>query len=142
MIEKCPVYYIGVDIGSVSTKLVVLNESKSIVSGLCLPTAGNPSRALETGLLKIQSDIESSREIGAVCVTGSGRKLAGELLGADIVKNEITCQAVSAISLEPKVQTIIEIGGQDSKLIVIRNRLVVDFGMNTVCAAGTGSFLD
>lgn len=142
MIESGSVYYMGVDIGSVSTKLVILNEGKNMVSGFCLPTAGNPAKALEAGLLKIQASVEPSREIGAVGVTGSGRKLAGELLGADIVKNEITCQAVSAIGLQPKVQTIIEIGGQDSKLIVIRNGLVVDFGMNTVCAAGTGSFLD
>jgi len=63
-------------------------------------------------------------------------------LSADVVKNEITAQAVSALHFVPDVKTVIEIGGQDSKMLVIRGGLVSQFGMNTVCAAGTGSFLD
>jgi len=74
--------------------------------------------------------------------TGSARRLAGELVGADIVKNEITAHAIAAIHLVPDVQTVIEIGGQDSKIVIIRNQVAVDFAMNTICAAGTGSFLD
>ncbi|MDD2471834.1 MAG: acyl-CoA dehydratase activase [Dehalococcoidales bacterium] len=135
-------FYMGVDIGSVSTKLVILDDKKRVVAGCCLPTAGNPANALRKGLLRVQSDIQPSDELAGVAVTGSGRKLAGELIGADIIKNEITCQAVSALHTDRNVQTVIEIGGQDSKLIVVREGLVVDFGMNTVCAAGTGSFLD
>jgi predicted CoA-substrate-specific enzyme activase len=64
------------------------------------------------------------------------------IVGADVVKNEITAHAVAAINRMPEVRTILEIGGQDSKLILIRDGVVVDFSMNTVCAAGTGSFLE
>ena len=79
------------------------------------------------------------RGVGA---TGSGRHLAGLMLGADIVKNEITAHAVAALRDVPEARTVLEIGGQDSKLIILREGVVVDFAMNTVCAAGTGSFLD
>ena len=74
--------------------------------------------------------------------TGSGRFITGILAGADVIKNEITAHALAAIHCDPQVQTVLEIGGQDSKGIIIRNGTVVDFDMNTVCAAGTGSFLD
>ncbi|MBA7712787.1 hypothetical protein ES703_121777 [subsurface metagenome] len=77
-----------------------------------------------------------------MAATGSARYLAGVVIGADLVKNEITSHAVAALLYFPEVQTIIEIGGQDSKIIIIRDGIVTDFGMNTVCAAGTGSFLD
>ena len=81
-------------------------------------------------------------EIMSVGTTGSGRNLAGALVGADVIKNEITAHAVAASSVIPDVQTILEIGGQDSKIIILRDGIVTDFAMNTVCAAGTGSFLD
>lgn len=77
-----------------------------------------------------------------VGTTGSGRRLAGVLVGADVVRNEITAHAVAAMNQDAKVQTVLEIGGQDSKIIILRNGVVSDFAMNTVCAAGTGSFLD
>ncbi len=64
------------------------------------------------------------------------------MIGADIVKNEITAHALASLHYHPDIQTIIEIGGQDSKIIIIRDGVAVDFAMNTVCAAGTGSFLD
>ncbi len=80
--------------------------------------------------------------IRGVATTGSARYLAGVILGADLVKNEITTHAVAALFRIPEVQTVVEIGGQDSKIIVIRDGVVTDFAMNTVCAAGTGSFLD
>ena len=81
-------------------------------------------------------------EIAGVGVTGSGRQLIGYVLGADIIKNEITAHAAATTFYYPEVGTIFEIGGQDSKLIIIKNGIPVDFAMNTVCAAGTGSFLD
>ncbi len=81
-------------------------------------------------------------EICGVGATGSARNLAGVIVGADVVKNEITAHAVAASTVNPKVQTVLEIGGQDSKIIILRDGVVVDFAMNTVCAAGTGSFLD
>jgi predicted CoA-substrate-specific enzyme activase len=80
--------------------------------------------------------------MAGVATTGSARQLAGVLVGADIIKNEITSHALAALRLFPPVQTVVEIGGQDSKIIIIRQGAVVDFAMNTVCAAGTGSFLD
>jgi predicted CoA-substrate-specific enzyme activase len=80
--------------------------------------------------------------IAGAGTTGSGRYLAGAIIGADIVKNEITAHAVAARLEVPEVQTILEIGGQDSKIIILRQGVVIDFAMNTVCAAGTGSFLD
>ena len=84
----------------------------------------------------------SKDKIIAVGATGSGRQLAGVLVGADVVKNEITAHAVAASHLVPGVRTILEIGGQDSKIILLKNGVACDFAMNTVCAAGTGSFLD
>jgi predicted CoA-substrate-specific enzyme activase len=68
--------------------------------------------------------------------------LTSVLVGADAVKNEITAHAVAALHLVPNVCTVLEIGGQDSKIIIMRDGVVVDFAMNTVCAAGTGAFLD
>ncbi|MDX9986347.1 MAG: acyl-CoA dehydratase activase, partial [Dehalococcoidales bacterium] len=133
--------YMGVDIGSVSTKLAIVDNQGHMKAGCCLPTAGNPTKALKEALDQIRTVLPSDKLAG-VAVTGSGRKLASELLGADIIKNEITCQAIAALRTDRNVQTVVEIGGQDSKLIIIRNGLVADFGMNTVCAAGTGSFLD
>ena len=77
----------------------------------------------------------------AVGVTGSGRYLIGSLVGADLIKNEITAQTRAAADID-KDADIIEIGGQDSKLVIKRNGVVVDYQMNKACAAGTGSFID
>jgi len=98
--------------------------------------------AVQRGLRQIRQQLPPGAEILGVAATGSARHLAGAIVGADLVKNEITCQAVAAIHHVPEVQTVIEIGGQDSKIIIVRDGMVIDFGMNTVCAAGTGSFLD
>ena len=134
--------YLGIDVGSVTTKLVALDVADELVAGLYLPTAGAPVAAMQQGLRQIQRELPADVEIRGVAATGSARYLAGAVIGADLIKNEITCQAVAAVHAIPGVQTVIEIGGQDSKLILIRDGVVVDFGMNTVCAAGTGSFLD
>lgn len=133
--------YLGIDVGSVSTNLVLINSQGTLVKKLYLRSQGNPVGSVQRGLIKITKDIKGT-EIAALGTTGSGRLLIGKLLGADLVKNEITCHAVACLNLVPGVQTIIEIGGQDSKLILIRDGIVKDFAMNTVCAAGTGSFLD
>jgi predicted CoA-substrate-specific enzyme activase len=133
--------FLGIDVGSVSTNLVLINTQGELVKKLYLRSQGNPVGSVQRGLLQIIKDIKDL-EIAAVGTTGSGRQLIGKLLGADLIKNEITAHAVACLNLEPEVQTIIEIGGQDSKLIIIRDGVVKDFAMNTVCAAGTGSFLD
>lgn len=135
-------YFLGVDVGSVSTNIVLLNDEGTIAESMYLRTQGRPMQTIQEGMRDLRNRIGSSAEILGVGTTGSARHLAATLLGADVVKNEITAHAVAASRIEPKVQTIFEIGGQDSKIILIRNGVVVDFAMNTVCAAGTGSFLD
>ncbi len=135
--------FLGIDVGSVSTNIVLLNDHKEVLISLYLRTKGNPIKAVQDGLQDISVQLAGTGiDIAGVATTGSARRLAGVVVGADTVKNEITSHAVAAIFVQPEVQTVIEIGGQDSKLIIIRNGVVVDFAMNTVCAAGTGSFLD
>ncbi len=135
-------YYLGVDVGSVSTNLVVMDRDCSIVEKLYLKTSGHPVDTLKNGLKILAGQFGSNIGIKAAGATGSGRQLAGMLIGADVIKNEITAHAIAAHVAEPKVRTILEIGGQDSKIIFLKNGIVYDFAMNTVCAAGTGSFLD
>lgn len=132
-------YYLGLDVGSVSTNLVLLDERGQVAKELYLRTEGKPLVAIQKGLEELAG---GNPEILGAGTTGSGRKLAGVLVGADVVKNEITAHAVAASSQVPSVRTVLEIGGQDSKLIILRDGIVTDFAMNTVCAAGTGSFLD
>ncbi|QTL98477.1 2-hydroxyglutaryl-CoA dehydratase [Iocasia frigidifontis] len=136
-----PRYYLGVDVGSVSTDIAVLDSSMKIVDKIYLRTKGQPLKVISEGINQLQDKYDNS-EIGAVGTTGSGRNLAGVILGADVIKNEITTHAVAAVHMIPDVKTVLEIGGQDSKIIIIRDGVAVDFAMNSVCAAGTGSFLD
>ncbi len=132
--------YLGIDVGSVSTNLAVIDENSKVKEKIYLRTNGQPIDAVQKGLNKLKE--ARDLEIKGVGTTGSARKLAGVIVGADIVKNEITAHAVAASNVVSDVQTILEIGGQDSKLTILRDGVVVDFAMNTVCAAGTGSFLD
>jgi len=135
--------YFGVDIGSVSSNFVLMDQYCNIKRKIYLRTQGNPVKAVREGYAMVKDDMKKHNlNIKGVGTTGSGRHLAAVLLGADVVKNEITAHAVAASYLYPDVRTIIEIGGQDSKIIILRNNIVNDFAMNTVCAAGTGSFLD
>ncbi len=132
----------GIDVGSVTTKLAVLGEDDELVTHIYLLTQGKPVETVQQGLKQIKQQLPEDVDICGVATTGSARYLAGVIVGADLVKNEITSQAVATLQCIPEVQTIIEIGGQDSKIIIIRDGVITDFGMNTVCAAGTGSFLD
>lgn len=134
--------YLGIDVGSVTTKFAVLDRNDELIASLYGPTEGKPVAMVQQGLQRIGRQLPAEAEIMGVATTGSARYLAGAIIGADLVKNEITCQAVAALHHLPGVQTIIEIGGQDSKIIIVREGMIADFGMNTVCAAGTGSFLD
>ncbi|MCL6591520.1 MAG: acyl-CoA dehydratase activase [Firmicutes bacterium] len=133
--------YLGIDVGSVSTNIVAMNEAGAVLSSQYIRTNGQPLECVKAGLREVGREFKNSDVIG-VGATGSGRQLAGIITGADIVKNEITAHATAAIDFYPQVRTVFEIGGQDSKIILIKNRMIVDFAMNTVCAAGTGSFLD
>lgn len=134
--------YLGVDVGSVTTKFVLIDQEKTILSSCYLKTSGDPIEAIKDGLRSIQAHFPQNAQVRSVGTTGSARHLAGVVVGADIVKNEITAHAVAAITRVPEVRTVFEIGGQDSKLIIIRDGVVEDFAMNTICAAGTGSFLE
>ena len=134
--------YLGVDVGSISTNLVVIDEERNVLAKRYLMTEGRPLEAVKRGLGEIGAEVGEWIEVLGVGTTGSGRYLTGDYIGADIVRNEITAQAVAAISLDPEVDTIFEIGGQDSKYISIDDGVIVDFEMNKACAAGTGSFLE
>ena len=134
--------YLGIDVGSVTTKFAVLDKDNGLVTTLYLLTQGKPVEMVQQGLKQIGQQLPVDAEICGVATTGSARYLAGAIIGADLVKNEITSHAVATLFYVPDVRTVIEIGGQDSKLIIIRDGVVTDFGMNTICAAGTGSFLD
>jgi len=134
--------YLGIDVGSVTTKLAALDKTDELVTHTYLLTQGKPIEMVQQGLKQIKQQLPKDVDICGVATSGSARYLAGVIVGADLVKNEITSHAVATLQYSPEVQTIIEIGGQDSKIIIIRDGIVIDFGMNTVCAAGTGSFLD
>jgi predicted CoA-substrate-specific enzyme activase len=134
--------YLGIDVGSVTVKFAALDTADNLIASLYLPAGGRPVAVVQQGLGQIGRQLPPDVAIKGVATTGSARYLAGAIVGADLVKNEITCQAVATVRYFPDVSTILEIGGQDSKLILIRDGMVADFAMNTVCAAGTGSFLD
>jgi len=135
--------YVGIDVGSVTTKVVVIDEEGNpLGKPVYIRTQGQPIKAIQQGIAMVREDLPKNIEIRGAGTTGSARYLAGVMIGADVIRNEITAHAVAALRFNPDVNTIIEIGGQDSKIIILRNGLVVDFAMNTVCAAGTGSFLD
>ena len=139
--------YLGLDIGSVSTNVVVIDESGTVIHDVYLRTAGRPIEAVQQGLGQVEKLWGDRLQILGVGTTGSGRELIAEFVGADVVNDEITAHKTGAIHIsstlggEP-VDTIFEIGGQDSKFISIENGVVVDFAMNEACAAGTGSFLE
>jgi len=139
--ERIPAY-LGVDVGSISTNVVVLDANKRLLSKRYLMTAGRPLEAVKRGLAEVGEEVGDLVEIRGACTTGSGRYLTGDFIGADVVKNEITAQARAAVEIDPRVDTIFEIGGQDSKFVSLEAGRVVDFEMNKVCAAGTGSFLE
>jgi predicted CoA-substrate-specific enzyme activase len=139
--------YIGVDIGSVSTNVVVIDCNGNILTEIYTRTDGRPIEVVARCLKSIDSELGEKIEIRGVGTTGSGRELIGELLGSDTINDEITAHKTGAEfiaqgMLDTQPDTIFEIGGQDSKYISIENGVVVDFAMNEACAAGTGSFLE
>ncbi len=135
-------FFLGIDIGSTSTNLVLINKEKEISNYKYVKTRGNPLEAVYEGFKQIQTEINGKINIVGVGITGSGRHMIGKVIGADVIKDEITAQAKAAVKFVPDVDTIFEIGGQDSKYISITNGAITDFQMNKICAAGTGSFLE
>jgi predicted CoA-substrate-specific enzyme activase len=139
--------YLGLDIGSVSTNVVAIDEFGAVIHDVYLRTAGRPIEAVQQGLSEVERIWGSRLEIRGVGTTGSGRELVAEFVGADAVNDEITAHKTGAVHISgtlggEMVDTIFEIGGQDSKFISIEKGVVVDFAMNEACAAGTGSFLE
>lgn len=133
-------YYLGIDVGSISLKTVIIDEDENILETTYQRSDGQPIKKLQETLSKISDKI--TNKIAGVGVTGSGRNLANIYIGADLVIDEITAQALAVFKHCPEAKTIIEIGGQDSKIIILEDGIVKDFAMNTICAAGTGAFLD
>ncbi|HZJ76340.1 MAG TPA: acyl-CoA dehydratase activase [Oscillospiraceae bacterium] len=134
--------YLGIDVGSVSTGIVLMDENKDIMAKAYIGTDGKPIEAVQKALKEIKLKAGERFNVRGVGTTGSGRNLAAMIVGADIVKNEITTHGIAALNFVDGVRTILEIGGQDSKIILLKDGIISDFAMNTVCAAGTGSFLD
>ena len=134
--------YLGVDIGSISTKGVIIDSNNKIIASSYLYTEGSPINAVKKLIYELKNQINLNKYmVVSVGTTGSARKLIGTILDASVVKNEINAHAGGTTSIYPNVRTIFEIGGQDSKIIILDNKIVIDYAMNTLCAAGTGSFL-
>lgn len=135
--NKC---YIGIDIGSISTKGVIIDENNNIIDSIYIETEANPIESSKKVINYLKNKTKNYC-IKGIGTTGSARRLIGLMLDANIIKNEITAHAIGTMSIYPDVRTILEIGGQDSKIILIENGIIKDYAMNTLCAAGTGAFL-
>ena len=139
---KETVGYLGIDVGSTSTNIVLIDNENNVLDFTYFRTLGDPVYAVKRSLIEVEQNFPGGIKILGVGATGSGRYLAGEFAGVDIIVDEITAQAKAAARFDPDIDTVIEIGGQDSKFIRIEKGTVVDFEMNKICAAGTGSFLE
>jgi len=134
--------FLGIDVGAVSANIVLIDRAGNVTGKKYLFTSGKPVETVKKCLLELGKEFEPYVRVKAVGVTGSGRYFIVHLVGADTVINEITAQAKGALHFDPSIDTLFEIGGQDSKYIRFEKGTVVDFEMNRVCAAGTGSFLE
>jgi predicted CoA-substrate-specific enzyme activase len=133
--------FLGIDIGSTTTKYALITPERKILHKRYVPTQGKPVEVTQALLQHLREQVGRRVEIAGVATTGSGRTVVGDFLRADLIIDEITAHARGAVEIDPAVETIIEIGGQDSKYVSITNTHPLDFDMNKVCAAGTGSFL-
>lgn len=130
--------YLGIDVGSISTKGVIIDKQNNILASAYIWTQGRPDwRCQEIGCSVGKAVRQAAVQSRGNRTTGSARKLVGVIVGATMVKNEITAHAVGTTTFYPEVRTILEIGGQDSKIILVENGVAVDYAMNTLCAAGT-----
>lgn len=134
--------YLGIDIGSISTKGVVIDENNNIIASISLDTNGNPITATKRVLKKLQENTSLTKyKIVGVGTTGIFRTIVGTLLGTTTIKNEIIAHTTGVTSLYPKAQTIFDLGGSDSKLITLNNGTINDYEMNNLCSSKIGSFL-
>jgi len=139
--------FLGIDVGSVSCKFVLIDMDGNLLTHVFLRNRGSPIDSVKDGMSKLKKAVEESDELQSYIIkacgtTGSARYLTKAIVGGDLAKTEIIAHAVATQSMYPDVRTILEIGGQDSKIIILRDGIIIDFAMNSVCAAGTGSFLD
>jgi predicted CoA-substrate-specific enzyme activase len=133
--------FLGIDVGSTTTKYALINQEREIIDKEYRQTMGKPIEVTQD-LLRIVKDRFGDRIcIKGVATTGSGRMVVGDFINADLIIDEITAHAQGGVEIDPSIDTVFEIGGQDSKYISISNTHPLDFDMNKVCAAGTGSFL-
>ncbi len=137
--------YLGMDVGSTSTKSILINQDGMPIAGFYTKTASKPVKAVQKifkAYDQFFQDYEINIKIKGCGTTGSGRKISGKIIGADIEPDEITAHATAAVNLDKNVDTIIEIGGQDAKFTLLKNGVVTSSFMNSICAAGTGSFIE
>jgi predicted CoA-substrate-specific enzyme activase len=137
--------YLGIDVGSTSTKVVLMDAGEKVLADIYRRTSGDPIQAtkrLFAAIEELGRRRNAEVKVLGASTTGSGRKLVGHVIGADLVVNEITAHLSGAAHVDPTVDTIFEIGGQDSKYICAKDGRIFDSNMNYVCAAGTGSFVE
>ncbi len=134
--------YLGLDIGSVSVNTALLDAEGALIASDYRRSRGQVIAAIKDAMRWARDTLPPGTVVAGCGTTGSGRELASALVGADVVKNEISAHAAGAVAFLPDVGTVLEIGGEDSKIIVFENGVPTDFAMNTLCAAGTGAFLD
>jgi predicted CoA-substrate-specific enzyme activase len=137
--------FLGIDIGSTSTKLALTDANGGLIADIYRRTQSDPilaTRRLFRAVLVLFERFGFRPVVAGVGTTGSGRKLIGEIVGADLIINEISAHVAGAVRVAPDVETVFEIGGQDAKYMCIQNGRIVDANMNYVCAAGTGSFIE
>jgi predicted CoA-substrate-specific enzyme activase len=137
--------WLGIDIGSTSTKLVLLGADRSVLVDVYRKTAGDPlaaARALFLAVADVADRAGASVRVLGCGTTGSGRKFIGKIVGADRIVNEISAHVAGAMRVDPSIDTIFEIGGQDSKYMRTVGGRIRDAAMNFICAAGTGSFVE
>ena len=142
--EGAPVF-LGLDIGSTSTKLAFVDAAGELLVDIYRRTQSDPilaTRRLFEAALALSDRTRWMPVVGGAGTTGSGRKLIGEIIGADLIINEISAHVAGAVRIEPNIETIFEIGGQDAKYMRLHKGRIVDANMNYVCAAGTGSFVE
>ena len=133
----------GLDIGAVMVKGVIVDIYDNIISSSCLYNEGNPVKTVKMVIREMQKDIDLEKyAVLGIGVTGSARKLIGKMLDAVVIKNEVLAQARGTAIIYPGVRTILEIGGEDSKIILIRDGKVIDYAINTLCGAGVGAFIN
>ena len=140
--EQKPDAFLGIDIGSISTKGIIIDSQRQIIARSYQWTEGDPVNASRRVIAELGGQIDQSKvAVRTVGTTGSARRLVGAMCGASVIKNEITAHAVGTTFLHPDVRTILEIGGQDSRIICVDGGIAVDYAMNTLGAAGMGAFL-